>query len=325
MSFTIFYFNPKATAETRAAVQAALPGGWNLLTPSSPGDQSRELAACDFILVADHPITAANLDAAPRLRMIQHQGVGHDNIDLAACQARGIPVAITPEGTSTGVAEHTLLLILALYKKLLVAAGAARQGRWLQWELRAASHELSGKVLGLVGFGRIGQEVARRAAAFNARILYTDPLATAPSDLLAERVATLGQLLERADIVSLHLPLTTQTRHLINARSLAQMRRSALLINTSRGGLVDEAALLEALDSGRLAGAGLDVLAQEPPPGNHPLLQRDDVLITPHISAGTREAFATKMRHAFANMLRHTRGEPLHHCVTALAEAKTLT
>ncbi len=315
MSFTVFYFNPNATADIHAAIRAQLPAGWRLTTPGRGRNYSRELAACDFILVADRAITAADLGAAPRLRMIQHQGVGYEKIDLVACQERGIPVALTPEGTTTGVAEHTLLLILALYKQLLTAANAVQAGRWPQWELRSTSHEIAGKTLGLVGFGRIGREVARRAAAFDARVIYFDPLVADGSHPLSQRTNSLTRLLRSSDIVSLHLPLTEESRHLIDAASLAKMKRGAVLINTSRGELVDEAALAAALASGHLAGAGLDVLAREPPSRGDPLLRRANVLITPHIAAGTRDALATKMRAAFANMLRQTRGEPLKHRV----------
>jgi phosphoglycerate dehydrogenase-like enzyme len=315
VSFTVFYYNPNATDDVYEAIRAELPPGWRLTTPAKDGDFSRELAGCDFILVADRAITMADLCAAPGLRMIQHQGVGYEKIDLAACQARGIPVALTPEGTTTGVAEHTLLLILALYKQLLTAANSVQAGRWPQWELRATSHELSGKTLGLVGFGRIGREVARRAAAFDANVIFFDPLVADTPPPTAKRVNSLKGLLHDSDIVSLHLPLTAASRRLVNVDSLAQMKRGAILINTSRGELVDEAALAAALDSGELAGAGLDVLASEPPAADHALLRRANVLITPHISAGTRDALAAKMRAAFANMLRQTRGEPLNHLV----------
>lgn len=316
MSFTVFYYNPQATSELCAAIRAELPVGWRLSIPGNPEDVSQELGTCDFILVADRAITAADLVAAPRLRMIQHQGVGYDKIDLVACAARGIPVALTPEGTTTGVAEHTLLLILALYKQLLPAANAAREGRWLQWELRSTSHEISGKALGLVGYGRIGREVARRAAAFDARVFYFDPYQAPGGHATAVRVDTLEQLLRASDIISLHVPLNGETRGLINEASLTCTKRGAILINTSRGGLIEEQALADALDTGQLAGAGLDVLSQEPPAANHPLLRRQNVLVTPHISAGTRDAFSTKMRTAFANMLRQTRGEPVHNLVT---------
>jgi len=323
MSFTVFYYNPNANAEVYAAVRAELPGGWTLLTPDGTGNHSRELGRCDFILIADGALTAADLESAPRLRMIQHQGVGFDKIDLAACAARGIPVALNPEGTSQGVAEHTLLLILALYKQLPAAANAVNEGRWPQWELRLTSHELAGKTLGLVGFGRIGREVARRALAFDAKVLYFDPhVSEVSSALPAERAGSLASLLQQADIVSLHAPLTGGTRNIMNATTLAGMKPGAILINTARGGLVDEIALAAALDSGRIAGVALDVLAHEPPRADHPLLRRTNVLITPHISAGTSEALATKMHHAFANMLRHTRGESPLHCVSIPVDLK---
>lgn len=322
MSYTVFYFNPSATPEICDAIRAELPAGWTLLTTNGSTDHAAELRASDFILVADRAITAADLDAAPRLRLIQLQGVGYDRIDLDACRARGIPVSLTPEGTSVGVAEHTLLLILALYKQLLTAANGARQGRWLQWELRPSSHELSGKTLGLVGFGRIGREVAHRARAFGANLIYFDPFTGSVDTPVATRIDALETLLRQADIVSLHLPLTPATRHLICASTLSQMKPGAVLINTSRGALVDEAALAVALDRQHLSGAGLDVLSQEPPAKDHPLLQRADVLITPHISAGSQEALTAKMHHAFANMQRHTRGETLHHRVPELIETQ---
>jgi phosphoglycerate dehydrogenase-like enzyme len=321
--YTVFYLNPGVTPEVRAIIAENLPPGWTLLTPSpdrasAGGGFESELARCDFILVADHPVSAAHIAAAPRLKMIQHQGVGYERIDLEACLARGIPVALTPEGTSIGVAEHTILLILALYKQLVTAATGVREGRWLQWALRGRSFELCGKTLGLIGFGRIGREVARRAHAFDARVLYFDPEVTWPgpaSGLDVTATSSLDALLAAADIVSLHVPLNAGSRHLIDRQTLGRMKPGAVLINTSRGGLVDESALLEALQRGHLAGAALDVLEHEPPPPDHPLLRLEQVLITPHIAAGTRDALRTKMRAAFANLTRFTREEPLHHVV----------
>jgi lactate dehydrogenase-like 2-hydroxyacid dehydrogenase len=181
-------------------------------------------------------------------------------------------VALTPEGTTIPVAEHVFLLILSLYRNLLPAATALREGRWLQWSLRSRSFNLVGKRLGIVGLGRIGREVARRGRAFGCQIIYTD-LARAPAEVEAELEATyasLDDLLAQADIVTLHVPLTEATRGLIGARELARMRPSAILINTARGGLVDEEALYRALVTGQIAGAGLDVFAQEPPPPDTP-------------------------------------------------------
>ena len=300
-------------------IREQMPPSWRLI-PARGDDFTEGLAAADFILVADHPVTAEHLAAAPRLRMIQHQGVGYERIDLDACRARRVPVGLTPEGTSVGVAEHTILLILGVYKRLLTAADGVREGRWMQWDLRDCSFELSGKTLGLVGFGRIGREVARRALAFDARVTYHDPPVPQPPDLPVTRIEELDQLLTEADIVSLHVPLTPATRHLINAGTLARMKPGSILINTARGGLVDEAALLPALRDGPLLGAGLDVLDPEPPDLANPLLHLENVLVTPHIAAGTRDALAAKMRAAFANMLRYTRGEPLRNVVPELAD-----
>jgi phosphoglycerate dehydrogenase-like enzyme len=190
----------------------------------------------------------------------------------------------------------------------------------MQWELRGGSFELCGKTLGLVGFGRIGREVARRAQAFDARVIYFDPLVSEAGDLLATRCASLAELVATADIVSLHVPLTADNRQFVNDELLRQFKPGAVLVNTARGGLVDEPALARALASGRLAGAALDVLAPEPPDPNNPLLHLDNVLVTPHIAAGTRDALKTKMRAAFANMQRRLRGEPLWHVVPELAD-----
>ncbi|MGQ9459540.1 MAG: 2-hydroxyacid dehydrogenase, partial [Anaerolineae bacterium] len=278
-------------------------------------DPVSSVDGADFLLVATAPVTDEVLARAPRLRLIQHQGVGYDNVDVAAAARRGVPVALTPEGTTIPVAEHVFLLILSLYRNLLTAAMALRDGRWLQWSLRPHSFNLMGKRLGIVGLGRIGREVARRGRAFGCEVLYTD-LVRAPAEVEAELGATyvsLGDLLAQVEILTLHVPLTEATRGLIGARELARMRPSAILINTARGGLVDEEALYHALVTGQIAGAGLDVFAQEPPPPDHPLLRLENVVATPHIAAGTRDALQEKMRAAFANMQRVAQGlEPLH-------------
>jgi phosphoglycerate dehydrogenase-like enzyme len=319
LSCTVFYLNPRATEDVCRIIRERMPPGWRLLKAEGD-DFSAGLAEADFILVADHPVTAAHLAQAPRLRMIQHQGVGYERIDLDACRLRRIPVGLTPEGTSVGVAEHTILLILAVYKRLLTAANGTRAGEWMQWELRNGSFELCGKTLGIVGLGRIGREVARRALAFDVRVLYYDPLVAQPDDFAVTRAENLESFLGEADIVTLHVPLTPESRHWINRRTLELMKPGAVLINTARGGLVDEAALVEALRSGRLTGAGLDVMEEEPPDPANPLLRMENVLVTPHIAAGTRDALIAKMRAAFANMVRHTQGEPLRNVVPELAD-----
>ena len=298
----------------------ALGGGHRLRVVGSkdPAELERLLPAADVIVVATTRIDAGVLAGAPRLRHVQHQGVGYDNIDVPACASRAVTVALTPEGTTIGVAEHTFLLLLALYKRLREAEGQLRAGRWPVWELRSTSYEIAGKSIGLVGFGRIGRAVAQRARAFEARVLYYDPFrAGAATEVeLDVTYRALDDLLREADVVSLHLPLSAETRHVIGERELGLMKRSAVLLNTARGPLVDESALLAALQRRQIAGAGLDVFEQEPADPANPLLQLENVVVTPHISAGTIDAFRTKMRAVAANVARVARGEAPHNAIT---------
>jgi phosphoglycerate dehydrogenase-like enzyme len=242
---------------------------------------------------------------------------------VAACRQRGVYVALTPEGTTTGVAEHTFLLLLALYKRLREAEAKLRAGGWPVWELRPQSSEIAGTRIGLVGFGRIGRAVARRAIAFEAQVIYYDPI-RAESDAeeaLRAEFQPLDILLRVSDVVSLHLPLSQRTRQLIGERELRAMQRHAVLLNTSRGGLVDEVALINALKVGWIAGAGLDVFAQEPPPPDHPLLRLENVVVTPHIAAGTIDAFRAKMQAVAANVRRLALGVPPKNLVGEPQEA----
>jgi phosphoglycerate dehydrogenase-like enzyme len=308
----ILYGEP-IPADLRAIAESMVPPGFTLrvVESRSRAELLAHLPEAEYLLVATARVDAAVLQAAPRLRLVQHQGVGYDNIDVAACRAAGVPVALTPEGTTIGVAEHTLLLILAVYKQVCVADAAVRAGEWPVWALRSRSYELAGKTLGLVGFGRIGQEVAKRARAFDASIVYYDPRrATAEVEAaLGVTYLPLDDLLRRSDVVSLHLPLLPETCGIIGERELALMRPTAILINTARGPLVDEPALAAALAGDRLAGAGLDVFAAEPPAPDNPLLACANAVLTPHIAAGTRDAYETKMRAVFANMQRVAQGE----------------
>jgi phosphoglycerate dehydrogenase-like enzyme len=308
--YSVVYLEP-VPAGVEAIVRGCLPPDFELRVRGQAEAVPDALREADFALVATTPLTAATLAGAPRLRLIQHQGVGYDKTDVAAATARGIPVALCPAGTSIGVAEHVFLLILALYKQLRTAEGALRNGTWLQWELRPGSYELAGKTLGLLGLGRIGREVAARARAFAAEVAYYDVVRAAPEAEKAAGVRFLpfADLLAQADILSLHLPLTPATRHVIGAPELAQMRPNAILINTARGPLVDEPALIAALQAGQIAGAGLDVFEAEPLPAGNPLAALPNVVLTPHIAAGTADALTIKMKACFANMLRVTRGE----------------
>jgi len=306
----VFYIS-HARPEVYAIIRAHVPPGFELVTLERDSDEERRerIAGCEVVIVAANPLRKPLIDAARRLELVHHQGVGwEDTTDHAELKARGIPLALTPEGTTVGVAEHTVLLMLSILKLLPFADAELRQGRFHVNALRPMSRELAGMTVGYVGMGRIAQAVAVRLRAFGTRGVFFDPNVTAFEDL--ERKG-FDAVLAESDVLSLHLPLTRETRHLIGAAELARMKPGAYLVNTARGGLVDETALVAALDSGRLAGAALDVFATEPLPAGHPLTKLQNVVLTPHISAGTRDALTTKMRALFANVERFYRGEPL--------------
>jgi len=315
MRYTVVYWN-RAAGDVYEVIRSEMPAGWSLVILEGDTKEAwwDQLRRADFLVVADWPITEEDLQAAPKLKMVQHQGVGHERIDKEALKARGIPLALCPAGTTVGVAEHTILLILAVYKRLVVADRKLREGVWLQWGLRGTSFELAGKTLGLLGFGRIAQAVARRAYAFDARILYHDPYLQEPPPEAAAwdiTAVSFAQLLGDSDILSLHVPTTDQTRRCMSTPQFEQMKRSAILINTARGAIVDEPALIKALESGTIAGAGLDVFEQEPIKADSPLLKMDTVVLTPHIAAGTLDALRQKMRSVFGNLQRFAAGKAI--------------
>jgi phosphoglycerate dehydrogenase-like enzyme len=304
-SFSVVYLEP-VPPDVEEIIRSRAPSEFRLSFRGSEEPVTRALDKADFVLVATTKLTAGVLSFADQLRLIQHQGVGYDNIDLDAAKACGIPVAICPAGTSVGVAEHVFLLILALYKRVLEADASMRRGEWLQWALRPASFEIAGKTIGLVGLGRTGREVASRARAFGAKVVYTDTIRPDPDieASLGVKFLDLDALLSDSDIVSLHAPSTPETRQLINSSALAKMKPTAILINTARGPLVDETALVDALQTGRILGAGLDVFDREPPSPDHPFFALPNVVVTPHIAAGTVDALRIKMDACFANMQR---------------------
>jgi D-3-phosphoglycerate dehydrogenase len=244
--------------------------------------------AAAWILRSGTQVTAELLDAAPQLKVIGRAGVGVDNIDLEAATRRGVLVLNTPGGNAVSVAEHTFALLLALARRVPAASESTRRGEWRKKEF--SGYELKGKTLGLVGLGRVGQEVARRARAFEMTVVAHDPYAAAPvaRDLGVE-LTDLETLLAQADFLSLHAALTPETHGLLNRERLARCRRGVYVVNAARGELIDEAALAEALQSGRVAGAALDVFASEPP-RESPLLNLPNVVATPHIGGSTAEA-----------------------------------
>ena len=244
-------------------------------------------------------VTAPVIEAGRRLEVIGRAGAGVDTIDVDAATRRGVVVMNTPGGNTTAVAEHTMGLLLALARRLPAADVTLKAGRWEKNRLQGV--ELLGKILGIVGLGRIGSEVARRALGFRMQVIAYDPYLTREAaDRLGVESVELDELLARADFVTIHTPLTGDTRHLLGETELARLKPGARIINCARGGLIDEQALVRAIQSGRVAGAALDVFEQEPPPADHPLLKLDQVIVTPHLGAATDEA-QTAVAHAIAD------------------------
>jgi D-3-phosphoglycerate dehydrogenase / 2-oxoglutarate reductase len=255
-------------------------------------------AADGVIVRSGTQVTAELLEDPGKLRAVVRAGVGVDNIDVAAATRKGIVVMNTPGGNTVSTAEHTITLLMALARQLPAADASLRAGKWERGKF--VGTQLAGKTLGVVGLGRIGREVARRAAGLDMKVVGYDPF-LAPdraTQLGIESAAGLDQLLPRCDFLTVHTPLTDETRDLIGARELALLPKGARVLNCARGGIINEDALAEALRSGHLAGAALDVFVQEPPPADHPLVKLPNVVLTPHLGASTVEAQASVAREA---------------------------
>ncbi len=259
------------------------------------------------VIAGSEPYTERVLSGLPQLRVISRNGVGYDQVDVPAATRHSIAVTITPDGNHQAVAEHAMAMLLAVARSVVQNAVDTRKGNWRR---RSISIPLRGKTLGIVGLGRIGRSVAVRAAAFGMRLLahekYPDLEFVKKHNI---ELVDLDTLMSQSDFVTLHTPMSPETREIINRKSLARMKRGSVLINTARGGLLNETDLLEALKSGHLAGAGLDVLAIEPPSPNHPLLALDNVIVSPHVSALDEQAIKDMALGAAENILDIYRGQ----------------
>jgi glyoxylate reductase len=258
-------------------------------------------------------ITESILRKAPRLKVISNMAVGVDNIDVAACTKRAIPVGNTPGVLTEGTADLTFALLLAAARRLPEAQRDAIEGRWKTWSPTGwLGMDLYGATLGIVGMGKIGQAVARRAIGFGMRIVYTDPV---QRKIPRCNAVTLKELFQVSDFISIHVPLTEETYHLINRTNLGMMKRNAILINTSRGPVVDQEALYEALQNHMIGAAALDVTDPEPLPVNHPLFQCNNCLILPHIGSATYLTRKKMAELACQNLLAGIEGKRLPNCV----------
>jgi phosphoglycerate dehydrogenase-like enzyme len=298
---------PELQAETAARV--------TVLGPPTAADPYAGLATARGVLASVYRYDAVLMDRAPELRVIARTGIGYDLVDVVEATRRGIAVCNTPDAPTVSTAEHAVTLILMVAKGVKRSEAELRAGLG-DYYARHRAVELDGRTLGLVGFGRIARRVARACFALGMRVTAYDPVLADDSfgpDVV--RAASLADLLAGADVVSLHAPLTDETRGLIGAIELSQMKQGAILVNTARGGLVDSVALLSALESGQLAGAGLDVTDPEPLPVGHPLLGRDDVVVTPHIASATDAGKVRIFRVALEQALAVLEGRGPDHLV----------
>jgi glyoxylate reductase len=275
---------------------------WDGALPPEPAVLRERVADAEGLLcLLTDRVDGALLDAAPRLRAIANYAVGTDNIDLELTRARAIAVGVTPDVLTEATADLAFALLLAAARRLPEAAAAARDGAWRTWEpARWLGAEVDGAALGIVGFGRIGRALARRAAGFRMAVR-----STADTEL--------DELLAESDFVSLHCPLTPRTRHLIDAAALRRMRSTAILVNTARGGVVDQAALIDALHAGEIAAAAIDVTDPEPPPPGDRIYTTPNLLVLPHIGSATHRARARMTELAVENLLAGLDGRPMPH------------
>ncbi len=309
----IAFLSPMA-ASIRAEILRLLPAGYSIAfaQTNERSEHMEMVPAADFIIAAGTFVDAGLIQSATKLKMIQKWGIGVDKIDLEAARKSGITVAITAGASSAPVAEHTIMLMLAVYRRLPLAHRSLGQGQWIPAALRTQCYQIAGKTIGLLGFGNIAKHVARRLKGFDVRVIYysrrrIDAQTEQQYDVEYVDYET---LIATSDILSIHIPSTPHTRHQIDAQFMAKMKQTAVLINTARGEIIDETALIQALESGHLGGAGLDTFEGEPPAPTNPLLHMDQVVVTPHSAGGVFDNVANIVGHAFRNIEKFTAGKP---------------
>jgi phosphoglycerate dehydrogenase-like enzyme len=300
--------------ETLAIAHDLLPDGYELVTARHGSPEFFDLLQdCAFYIGAGQYKHGPDFyQRAPKLKLVQTLSAGYNTYDLEAARAAGVPICNNGGANATAVAEHAMLLMLAVSRKLIWQHEGVVSGRWRGNDFNATRlYELEDKLLGIIGLGNIGKKVARRARAFDLRIQYFDinRLSVDQEDALGVRFALFTELLKTSDIVTLHVPLDRSTHNLIGAREFALMKPTAILINTCRGPVVDEKALYEALRDDKILGAGIDVMVEEPPKPDHELFQMKNAIFTPHAAGPTWDNHWKRWRNAFDNCQRVARGQ----------------
>jgi phosphoglycerate dehydrogenase-like enzyme len=320
----LIVYSPVPPDDVLAIARQFLPAGFRFELVEA-ADLPAATRQADYVMgfigrLADEVITQA-----PRLKLVQLMSVGYDTFNLGAARAACIPVSVNGGANAIAVAEHAIMLLLAALRRLTELDSQVRAGTWMRGPGGAPApriYEIWHSTIGIVGMGRIGQEVASRLQNWSARLVYYDPMRLPVEREKALNVTylPLEELLAEADAVTVHVPLNDVTRHLIDGAALARMKPTAVLVNTARGGLVDEEALAQALLSGEIAAAGLDVLSQEPASADHPLLLLPNTILTPHIAGPTWQSWPRRFENCFANITRVQRGEPAQWVVPELAD-----
>ncbi|MEI6238786.1 MAG: C-terminal binding protein [Planctomycetia bacterium] len=314
---TDYAFDDLGVEERVAAAAGATVVG---AQTKDPKQLAAAVADADAVITQFAPVNAEVINAMRKARAIVRYGIGVDNVDLAAAKARGIPVCNIPDYCIDEVADHTLAFILALTRQVAPQSRLVHEGGWKLAAPIPAFRTLARMTCGVVGFGRIGRGVVRRLVGFGGRVLVSDPVA--PADAIAAagaEAAPLGKLLAESDLVTLHCPSLPETKGLINATTLAAAKQGLLVVNLSRGDLVDPAALVAALDSGKVAGAALDVFAPEPIPAGHPILGRSNVILAPHVASVSAAAVERLRTTAATIAVAALRGAPLTSIVNGVA------
>jgi glyoxylate reductase/D-3-phosphoglycerate dehydrogenase len=301
-----------APGDTLSMVDDIAPSGYEIVKVAPGSPQCTEaLKSADYLVgFVDMLVKDSLYAGAPKLKLIQLLSAGYDRADLAAARKAKVPISNNGGANSVAVSEHALLLMLAVSRKLIQQHANVTGGRWRGNSVPKVN-ELRGKTLGIIGLGTIGKKTARLAQAFGVIVTYYDiaRITEAEEDALNVRFRLLPEIVSKSDIVSLHVPLNDTTRHLLGAAELARMKPSTIIVNTSRGPVIDEKAMHAALAAGKIGGAGLDVFDEEPPPANNPLFTLDNVVLTAHLAGPTWESNEARLRNGFDNVQRVARGE----------------